>query len=215
MKKFTTHSVVAAPILRINIDTYAIIPSREMKRVSRKGLGVSLFADWRYENGVVQQGNESPDFVLNRPAYLNASILLAGQNMGCGSSREFAVWALTDFGIRAIIAPSFGAIFYTNCIRNGLLPIILDASTINEVAAAVDQDPQANKVAIDLKQSTVAVLAGKQYTFKIEASYQKLLLEGLDPIDLTLRRQQIIEQFIAKDRLKRPWAHLGGPALSQ
>jgi 3-isopropylmalate/(R)-2-methylmalate dehydratase small subunit len=207
MKKFTTHSGVAAPILRINIDTDAIIPSREMKRVSRKGLGVSLFADWRYENGIVQRGNESPGFVLNQPDYLDASILLTGQNMGCGSSREFAVWALTDFGIRAIIAPSFGAIFYTNCIRNGLLPIILDASTINEVAAAVDQDPQANKVAIDLKQSTVAVLAGQQYTFKIEASYQKLLLEGLDPIDLTLRRQQIIEQFIAKDRLKRPWAH--------
>ena len=176
MKKFTTHSGVAAPILRINIDTDAIIPSREMKRVSRKGLGASLFADWRYENGVVQQGNESPDFVLNQPAYLNASILLAGQNMGCGSSREFAVWALTDFGIQAVIAPSFGAIFYLNCVRNGLLPIILDASTINDIVAVIDQDPQATKIAIDLKQSTVAV-SGQQYTFKIEASYQKLLLE--------------------------------------
>jgi len=208
MKKFTTHSGVAAPILRINIDTDAIIPSREMKRVSRNGLGASLFADWRYENGIVRRGNESPGFVLNRPAYLDASILLTGQNMGCGSSREFAVWALTDFGIRAIIAPSFGAIFYTNCIRNGLLPIILDASTINEIAAVIDQDPQANKVAIDLKQSTVAVSTGQRYTFKIEASYQELLLEGLDPIDLTLRQQQAIEQFIAKDQLKRPWAHV-------
>ena len=207
MKKFTTHSGVAAPILRINIDTDAIIPSREMKRVSRNGLGASLFADWRYENGIVRRGNESPGFVLNRPAYLDASILLTGQNMGCGSSREFAVWALTDFGIKAIIAPSFGAIFYTNCIRNGLLPIILDASTINEIAAVIDQDPQANKVAIDLKQSTVAVSTGQRYTFQIEASYQELLLEGLDPIDLTLRQQQIIEQFIAKDQLKRPWAH--------
>ena len=207
MKKFTTHSGVAAPIPRINIDTDAIIPSREMKRVSRNGLGASLFADWRYEKGIVRRGNESPDFVLNRPAYIDASILLTGQNMGCGSSREFAVWALTDFGIRAIIAPSFGAIFYTNCIRNGLLPIIIDASTINEIVAVVDQDPQANKVAIDLKQATVAVSPGQQYTFSIEPSYQELLLEGLDPIDLTLRQQQAIEQFIAKDRLKRPWAH--------
>ena len=205
MQKFTSHSGVAAPLLRINIDTDAIIPSREMKRVSRQGLGDSLFADWRYQEGIAQQPNINPDFVLNQPAYLNASILLTGQNMGCGSSREFAVWALTDFGIRAIIAPSFGAIFYTNCIRNGLLPVILDATIVNKIATAVDANPQENKVEINLDLSTVMVSENQRYTFEIEASYKQMLLQGLDPIDLTLQQQQAIDEFIASDRVKRPW----------
>ena len=176
-----------------------------MKRVSRQGLGDSLFADWRYQEGIAQQPNINPDFVLNQPAYLNASILLTGQNMGCGSSREFAVWALTDFGIRAIIAPSFGAIFYTNCIRNGLLPVILDATIVNKIAAAVDANPQENKVEINLELSTVMVSENQRYTFEIEASYKQMLLQGLDPIDLTLQQQQAIDEFIASDRVKRPW----------
>ncbi|MEE2782619.1 MAG: 3-isopropylmalate dehydratase small subunit [Pseudomonadota bacterium] len=205
MQKFTSHSGVAAPLLRINIDTDAIIPSREMKRVSRQGLGDSLFADWRYQEGIAQQPNINPDFVLNQPAYLNASILLTGQNMGCGSSREFAVWALTDFGIRAIIAPSFGAIFYTNCIRNGLLPVILDATIVNKIATVVDANPQENKVEINLELSTVMVSENQRYTFEIEASYKQMLLQGLDPIDLTLQQQQAIDEFIASDRVKRPW----------
>ena len=207
MEKFTIHSGVAAPLLRINIDTDAIIPSREMKRVSRQGLGDSLFADWRYHGGVVQRTNINRDFVLNQPAYLGASILLTGQNMGCGSSREFAVWALTDFGIRAVIAPSFGAIFYTNCIRNGRLPIILDNRTDNELTAVVEDNPQQNKIEINLKESTVALSEDQKYTFEIEASRQKMLLEGLDPIDLTLQQQHIIDAFIALDRQKRPWAY--------
>ena len=184
MEKFTRLTSIVAPLDRANVDTDQIIPKQFLKTIKRAGLGKNLFDEMRFD----RDGNEVEDFVLNQPAYLNASILLAGQNMGCGSSREFAVWALTDFGIQAVIAPSFGAIFYLNCVRNGLLPIILDASTINDIVAVIDQDPQATKIAIDLKQSTVAVLAGQQYTFKIEASYQKLLLEGLDPIDLTLWR---------------------------
>jgi 3-isopropylmalate/(R)-2-methylmalate dehydratase small subunit len=128
--KFKKHTGIAAPMLRANIDTDAIIPSRELKRVSKEGLGEGLFAGWRYFNRGESDESANPDFILNQPEYGGASILLAGSNMGCGSSREFAVWALTDYGIRAIIAPSFGAIFHTNCIRNGLLPIVLDEATV-------------------------------------------------------------------------------------
>ena len=207
MQKFVTHLGIAAPLLRVNIDTDAIIPSREMKRVSREGLGDSLFAGWRYRQGAVKPGNLDPEFVLNQPAYTNASILLIGQNMGCGSSREFAVWALKDFGIRAIISPSFGAIFYTNCIRNGLLPIILDENKIAEIAAEITVNPQSNPLAINLQHNLITTTNQLQYSFEIASSYQQMLLNGLDPIDLTTQRQTCIDDFIAADQIKRPWAH--------
>jgi 3-isopropylmalate/(R)-2-methylmalate dehydratase small subunit len=207
MQKFVTHRGIAAPLLRVNIDTDAIIPSREMKRVSREGLGDSLFAGWRYRQGTVKPGDLDPEFVLNQPAYANASILLTGQNMGCGSSREFAVWALKDFGIRAIISPSFGAIFYTNCIRNGLLPIILDEKQISEITAEVTLNPQSNALNIDLQHNLITTANQHQYSFKIASSYQQMLLHGLDPIDLTLQLQTNIDEFIKADQVKRPWAH--------
>lgn len=207
MQKFLTHLGIAAPLLRVNIDTDAIIPSREMKRVSREGLGDSLFAGWRYRQGVVKPGNLDPEFVLNQPAYANASILLTGQNMGCGSSREFAVWALKDFGIRVIISPSFGAIFYTNCIRNGLLPIILDEKQIAEIRAEVTLNPQSNPIAIDLQHNLITTPNQQQYSFKIASLYQQMLLNGLDPIDLTVQLQTRIDDFITADQIKRPWAH--------
>ena len=130
MKSFVTHRGIAAPLLKINIDTDAIMPSREMKTVSKTGLGKSLFASWRFINRGTDEEKLNPEFVLNQEEYSQASILLTGRNMGCGSSREFAVWSLVDFGIRAIIAPSFGSIFFTNCIRTGLLPIVLDEQAI-------------------------------------------------------------------------------------
>ena len=207
MQKFLTHLGIAAPLLRVNIDTDAIIPSREMKRVSREGLGDSLFAGWRYRQGTVKPGDLDPEFVLNQPAYANASILLTGQNMGCGSSREFAVWALKDFGIRAIISPSFGAIFYTNCIRNGLLPIILDEKQIAEITAEVTLNPQSNRLTIDLQQNLITTPNQQPYSFKIASSYQQMLLNGLDPIDLTVQLQNRINDFITADQKKRPWAH--------
>jgi 3-isopropylmalate/(R)-2-methylmalate dehydratase small subunit len=207
MQKFLAHQGIAAPLLRVNIDTDAILPSREMKRVSREGLGDSLFAGWRYLQGVVKADNLDPEFVLNQPAYADASVLLTGQNMGCGSSREFAVWALTDFGIRTIISPSFGAIFYTNCIRNGLLPILLDEKQIAEISADVALNPQLNRLSIDLQHSLVTTSNRQRYTFRIEASYQQMLLNGLDPIDLTLQLQTDIDEFIKADQVKRPWAH--------
>ena len=145
-EKFEQHRGVAAPMVQANIDTDAIIPSREMKRVSKQGLGEGLFAGWRYSEVGGREPN--PDFVLNRPEYRGCSILLAGPNFGCGSSREHAVWALKEFGIRAILAPSFGAIFANNCIRNGLLPLVIDEAVIAAIAPWVEADPVVNQLQI-------------------------------------------------------------------
>ncbi len=208
MDRFVRHDGVAAPLLRINVDTDAIIPSREMKRVSKEGLGEGLFAGWRY----LEPGSRTPDpdFVLNKPAYAGASILLSGANFGCGSSREHAVWALKEFGIRAIIAPSFGAIFYTNCIRNGILPVRLADEVVKALAAQVENDPQANKIHIDLESRCVQAPDGTVYDFEIEDGARAMLLEGLDMIGLTLRHADAIDAFEKKDRQARPWIYLEG-----
>ncbi len=203
MKKFTTHRGVAAPLLRINIDTDAIIPSREMKRVSKHGLGEGLFAGWRY----TEPGGRRPrpEFVLNQPAYNGASILLSGSNFGCGSSREHAVWALVEYGIRAVIASGFGAIFYGNCIRNGLLPVVLPDAVVRQLAAAVAADPQACPLTIDLQQKTVVAPGGGAFSFAIEPALQEILLQGLDPIDITQKMQRRIASFETTYRRRRPW----------
>ncbi len=208
MMTFTKHCGIAAPMLRINIDTDAIIPSREMKRVSKLGLGESLFAGWRYIDRGKDTAILDPGFVLNQPDYVDTSILLAGRNMGCGSSREFAVWALTDYGIRAIIAPSFGAIFYTNCIRNGLLPIVLDEAVIAELAGQVTDDPQQNRLSIDLSECIVMSPNGQSHPFKIEPVYRQMLMEGLDAIDITMKSDAAINAYTKSDRKKRSWAYL-------
>ena len=206
MDKFISHTGVAAPLLRINVDTDAIIPSREMKRVSKEGLGEGLFAGWRY----LAQGarDPNPEFVLNKPDYAGASIILSGDNFGCGSSREHAVWALKEYGIRAIIAPGFGAIFANNCIRNGLLPIVLPDEAVKALAASVEKDPQTNKIHIDLEKKQVTGPGGKVYDFNIEDGPRDMLLQGLDVIGLTLRHKADIDAFKAKDRLARPWIYL-------
>lgn len=208
MEKFIQHTGVAAPLLRINVDTDAIIPSREMKRVSKEGLGEGLFAGWRY--GSQGSRDPNPDFVLNKPDYAGASIILSGDNFGCGSSREHAVWALKEYGIRAIIAPSFGAIFANNCIRNGLLPIILPDEIVKSLAAEVEKDPQTNKVHIDLEKKQVIAPGGAVYAFDIEDGPRDMLLQGLDVIGLTLRHKAEIDAFQAKDRAARPWIYLEG-----
>jgi 3-isopropylmalate/(R)-2-methylmalate dehydratase small subunit len=204
MEKFTTHTGVAAALLRSNIDTDAIIPSREMKTVSKTGLAGGLFAGWRY----VQAREPEPDFVLNRPEQRGSSILLAGLNFGCGSSREHAVWALKEYGIRAIIAPSFGAIFAGNCVRNGLLPVVLSEAQVAELAASVAADPQGCQLSVDLQRCVVADAAGKPYPFSLAASQREMLLKGLDPIALTLESKAAIETFQSRDRLVRPWIYL-------
>ncbi len=197
------HTGIAANIMRDNIDTDQIIPSREMKTVSRKGLGEGLFAGWRYS----EPGGRAPvaDFVLNRPEQSGASILISGENFGCGSSREHAVWALAEFGIRVIIAKSFGEIFHGNCLRNGILPITLSSSEINELASI----ESAATVSVDLPTQTVLCkqLPNWQAVFEIGAYPKQLLMEGLDPIGLTLTDKQLIEAFFDRDAVVRPWVY--------
>ncbi len=206
MRKFTTHAGVAAPLVRNNIDTDAIIPSVEMKRVSRHGLSDGMFAAWRYldrENRV-----PNPDFVLNRERYQGASILLSGINFGCGSSREHAVWALAEYGIRVIIAVSFGVIFRSNCLANGILPISLPSELIEQILCYIDEDPQKHKLHIDLAKRTITATDDFIVHFDIGDSDADMLLNGLDPVDLTLRQDDQIRAFQQKDRLNRPWVYL-------
>lgn len=205
MQPLVHHRGVAAPLLRINIDTDAIIPSREMKTVSKKGLAPGLFAGWRYTDASTR--TEDPDFVLNQPAYAGCSILLAGSNFGCGSSREHAVWALAEYGIRCVVAPSFGVIFQNNCIRNGILPLVLDDAVINKLALQVAADPQQRHIHIDLEAKKLIAPDGERYDFLIDSGARKMLLEGLDAIGMTLQHDAEISKHIEADRKMRCWAY--------
>lgn len=201
------HQGVAAPMLIDNIDTDQIIPSREMTKVSRDGLGEGLFAGWRYKAPGTREIDE--DFVLNQLGYAGASIILGGRNFGCGSSREHAVWALKEYGVKVIIAASFGEIFYGNCIRNGILPIILDHAVVAELAKHVALDPQKHQVSVDLEGQTVTA-TGREAAgaaFEIGEYHKRLLMEGLDPIRLTLMRRNEIEEFLNADAGQRPWVY--------
>lgn len=203
MTPFTTLSSIAAPLIRDNIDTDAIIPSREMKSTGKTGLAGGLFAAWRYLTPGGRDPN--PDFVLNQARYANAHIMLGGHNFGCGSSREHAVWALAEYGIRAVIAPSFAPIFAGNCTRNGIVPLVLDEDAVAAIAVADDV------VAIDLAQQTVRLPAGHQWRFEIGEEAKAMLLEGLDAIDLTFKHRAEIAAFQQADRAARPWIYLGDP----
>jgi len=205
MRRFETLKAVAAPMLRSNVDTDAIIPSREMQSVSKSGLAAGLFAGWRYTQ--IGGREPGPDFVLNQPAYAGAQVLLAGENFGCGSSREHAVWALLEFGIRAVLAPSFSPIFYSNCIRNGLLPVRLAPEDIAAIAAELVPDPPRRLITVDLATQRVRSPGGRVYEFEIEPEAREMLLEGLDAIDLTLTHRADIAAFEARDRLQRPWIY--------
>ncbi len=206
MQKFITHQGIAAPLLRNNIDTDAIIPSVEMKRVSKRGLSVGLFAAWRYSDRVERIPHS--DFVLNQNGYLGASILLSGRNFGCGSSREHAVWALEEYGIRVIVAPSFGAIFSANCIANGLLPACLPEDQVQALANWVAADPKKNQLLVDLQERNITTTQGQSYSFDILDADAEMLLQGLDPIALTLQMEKAIQSFEQADRLTRPWVEL-------
>lgn len=205
MSPFRRFRGVLAPLLRANIDTDAIIPSREMKRVSREGLGVGLFAAWRYADVTARTPNR--EFVLNQPAYANASILATGRNFGCGSSREHAVWALQDFGIRAILAPEFGAIFERNCFNNGLLPLRLDESLIAQVISSCSPDPQTLQPLIDLDQQLLEVPGGQAFSFTVPEIQRQMLVNGWDPVDRTAQLQDRIDGFLERDRAQRPWVY--------
>lgn len=206
MEPFTRLTAVAAPLLRANVDTDAIIPSREMKSVSKTGLADGLFAGWRYT--AIGGREPNPDFVLNRPGFAGASIMLGGENFGCGSSREHAVWALHEYGFRAVIAPTFNPIFRGNCVRNGIVPVVLPADAIANLAATVERDPGGSPLTVDLPAQTVSAPDGQSYPFDIDAEAKEMLLEGLDSIDLTLKNRDAIAAWTARDRAARPWIYL-------
>lgn len=201
MTPFTTLTATAAPLLRDNIDTDTIIPSREMKGTGKTGLASGLFAPWRYLSADAREPD--PAFVLNQPKYADAQIILGGSNFGCGSSREHAVWALAEYGTRAVIAPSFAPIFAGNCTRNGILTVVLDAAAVAQIAA--DGRP----VTIDLREQRVSLAEDHSWQFQIGAEAKAMLLEGLDVIELTLKHKSRIAAFQAADAKARPWIYLG------
>lgn len=204
MEPIRVLTAVAAPIVRANVDTDAIIPSREMKSVSKTGLADGLFAGWRYT--AIGGRDPNPQFVLNQQAYAAARIVLGGENFGCGSSREHAVWALHEYGFRAVIAPSFSPIFFGNCVRNGIVPVRLPLDAVQKIAAWVEADPQQHRVTVDLER--LKVLAdGREYSFDIDPESRDMLLEGLDEIGITLKQRAAIEAFHARDRRERPWIY--------
>jgi len=210
MQKFTKMEGVVTPLDRANVDTDAIIPKQFLKSIRRSGFGVNLFDAWRYldhgEPGMDPAGRRpNPDFILNQPRYKGASILLARKNFGCGSSREHAPWALGDFGFRALIAPSYADIFYNNCFKSGLLPIVLPESQVDRLFHDVAAFP-GFRLVIDLGAQTVAYPDGSQmFAFKVDAFRRNCLLNGLDDIGLTLEHVEEIKAFEAKRRIEQPW----------
>lgn len=201
---FVTLNAVAVALLRDNVDTDAIIPSREIRAVSKTGLADGLFANWRYLPGGKRVAN--PQFVLNDPACAGAQVLLAGANFGCGSSREQAVWALHEYGFRAILARSFGSIFYRNCLRNGVLPGRLERGALEAIGAWVSERPRQNRIQIDLSRRTVTA-CGRQWPLQIEEDAREALLEGLDEIDRTMKLGERIAAFRDADIRARPWVY--------
>jgi len=208
LESLKTHVGITAPMLLNNIDTDQIIPSREMKKVSKKGLSEGLFAGQRYLTNRENKRQLNPDFILNQSPYNKATILLSRENFGCGSSREHAVWAMLEFGFRAIIAESFGTIFRTNCLRNGILPITLDTEIISKLEREIVADPDNNKIEISVEKKLITSPSGDQFTFELESHFQEMLMGGLDFISLTLKREKQINNFIQQDKKNRSWAHL-------
>ena len=200
MEKFNIITSIAAPLPLINIDTDMIIPKQFLKTIKRTGLGQSLFHEMRYD----MSGKEISDFVLNKPAYKNAKILVAKDNFGCGSSREHAPWALLDFGIRCVIAPSFADIFHNNCFKNGILPITLPHDQVEELLSFTKDET--NNVTIDLEKQEVRA-ANKIYKFEIDNFKKYCLLEGLDDIGLTLKKEAKISEFESNNRQETPWLY--------
>jgi 3-isopropylmalate/(R)-2-methylmalate dehydratase small subunit len=200
MEKFTTLTGIAAPLPMVNVDTDMIIPKQHLKTIKRTGLGKVLFDEMRY----TQDGEEIDSFILNQLPYRNAQILIAGENFGCGSSREHAPWALLDFGIRCVIAPSFADIFFGNCFKNGILPISLPQQEV-DVLMQDAQNPETSTLSIDLENQTIRRSNGKIFEFETDAFRKHCLLNGLDDISLTLQSADKIAEFENKQRQNLPW----------
>lgn len=209
MKSFTTLKAIVAPLDRSNVDTDAIIPKQFLKSIKRTGFGVNCFDEWRYlDKGEVGMDNSrrplNPDFSLNQPQYKNAQILLTRKNFGCGSSREHAPWALDDYGFRAIIAPSFADIFFNNCYKNGLLPIVLSEEIVDKLFNEVSQNT-GYQLTIDLQNQTVTTPGGEAFSFDITEHRKHCLLNGLDEIGLTLQHADEIKAFENKRKQQFAW----------
>ena len=201
MEKFKKLSGVAAPMPLVNIDTDMIIPKVFLKTIKRSGLGVNLFDEMRYD----REGNEKPDFVLNKPQYRAAKILVAGDNFGCGSSREHAPWAIADFGIKCVISTSFADIFYNNCFKNGILPLVLPENEVDTLMK--DAEKGANSIIeVDLENQTIVSSDGEIFRFEVDPFKKHCLLNGLDDIGLTIEKEDHIAAYESKASQQFPWA---------
>src|SRR5258706_1049244 len=201
MEKFTSLTSVAAPLPMINVDTDMIIPKQFLKTIKRTGLGKSLFYEMRYD----EQGNENPNFVLNKPAYRKANIIVAGENFGCGSSREHAPWALLDFGIRCVISTSFADIFYNNCFKNGILPVVVSPDDLEKLMDDAQRGANAT-LTVDLENQEIRGPDASVGRFNIDQFRKKCLIEGLNDIGLTMQKADKIQAFEEVASLARPWA---------
>ena len=209
MDRFVRLQGLVVPLDRANVDTDAIIPKQFLKSIKRTGFAVNLFDEWRYlDHGEPGMDNAkrtlNPAFVLNQPRYKGAQILLARDNFGCGSSREHAPWALVDYGLRALIAPSYGDIFYSNCCNNGLLPVVLDAAAVEQLFREIEPTP-GYRLTVDLEAQTVTTPAAHSFRFDIDPFYKHQLLEGLDEIGRTLKHADEISAYEAKRKAEQPW----------
>jgi len=209
MQEFNKLDGLAMPLMRANVDTDAIIPKQFLKSIKRSGFGVNLFDAWRYlDPGYPGQDPDSrqpnPDFVLNEPRYKGAQVMIAGENFGCGSSREHAVWALDDYGFRSVIAPGFADIFHNNSFKSGLLPIVLDKDICEKLSQECESNP-GYKLAIDLEAQTVTTPDGDVYPFEVDSFRKHCLLNGYDDIELTLQQRNHIEDYEVKRREQAPW----------
>ena len=200
MEKFEKITGIAAPMPLINIDTDMIIPKQFLKTIKRSGLGVNLFDEMRYDDN----GAEIPDFVLNKPAYRSSEIIVAGDNFGCGSSREHAPWAIKDFGIRCVIAPAFADIFHNNCFKNGILPIVLPQEQVDVLMKDAEKGANA-RMEVDLVEQKVTTSDGEVFAFEVDEFKKRCLLEGLDDIGQTFQKLAAIDGFEAKATVARPW----------
>jgi 3-isopropylmalate/(R)-2-methylmalate dehydratase small subunit len=200
MEKFAKFSGIAAPMPLVNIDTDMIIPKQFLKTIKRSGLGINAFAEMRYK----PDGSEVEDFVLNKPAYRESSILVAGDNFGCGSSREHAPWALSDFGIKVVVSTSFADIFFNNCFKNGMLPIILPAEQVEILMNDSEKGSNA-RIEVDLEAQTITSSDGNVFSFEVDPFKKHCLLNGLDDIGLTMEKSSSIEAFEKKLEIEQPW----------
>ncbi len=200
MEKFEKLTGIAAPMPLVNIDTDMIIPKQFLKTIKRSGLGVNLFDEMRFDDN----GDEIPGFVLNQPQYREAEIIVAGDNFGCGSSREHAPWALKDFGIKSVISTSFADIFYNNCFKNGILPIVLPREAVNVLMKDAEKGSNARMI-VDLEAQTVTTSDGESFAFEVDPFKKHCLIEGLDDIDLSLEKAASIDAFESQAAQARPW----------